>query len=149
MSIRQSKAPSWAIYLNLAMLLVSAAFGPFVAAEMRLPEEHALLRKALVLCGACAIPVIFACWMSGAASDNGPKWIRPSLRRPPYISMRQPLQVFFIGGAVFLAISLGCLAGSLFLDLSYAWLLFASVGAGCWLGTFVSTALFRENIETP
>jgi len=130
------------LYFNITGLVFSALGGPFVALQMTWPEDSEKFSKAVLLCVICTIVVLIYCAFAYMASGGAATWVKPSLKYRLYIS-GQPLQNFFLGGLVFLAMSLGCMVGALWISVGYAWVLFSSVGVGCLLGVLFSKFILK------
>lgn len=134
-------------YLNVASLIACSVAGPFISASLSLPKEDEKLVKSLILSAVCALAIVCYCGFVYIVSPADSRWLKPSLRHPPYFS-KQPIQTFYVGSFQFLAMSAGCLVGSAWLDSSYAWILFASIGAGTLLGVILSELIYSKKTST-
>lgn len=135
-----------ALGFNLAQLMLAAIAGPILGSTLQFSvhEENAV-SKIIVLSVVCAAAVSAICALLYVFSPPEPRWVKPSLKERVHF-VGQPLQTFFFAGCVFLATSLGCFVGMLWMNSGYQTMLFLSIGVGCMVGSGLSSKVFSDRL---
>jgi hypothetical protein len=132
--------------LNLVKLVVGAVAGPIAGSMIKFPtQEEDVVQKSIILAGFCAAAIIGVCAFAYFVGRRDQLWVRPSLMERTYFS-GHPLQSFFLAACTFLAMSLGCFVGLIWIDSIDSATFFLSLGAGCMAGTLASAFLFKDRL---
>jgi hypothetical protein len=137
----------WVI-VRLIVTALAAAQGA-LSGDNWLPARPvtALLLLGMLAYGVVAVPVVV--WAQKLNPRNKPVWHFPSWRRNP-LTLRDPMQFFYLVGFVFVAAGLGVVGRDLWngqpLTLPHGVL--PAFGIGMIIGCYVAARLFRRQLES-